>query len=247
MQSGEEIGMALRILAVDDETKVLYLFKILVEQSGFEVLGLTDSREAAQVIDHQRFDGIFLDVQMPHLDGFELTQRVRDSALNGLTPVIMLSILDDVETMRRAYRTGITLFVGKPFDKEKLCGLLGAWHGGVPQEQRRSARLPLRFLVDCRSAENHFASETLDISEDGMSLSPSGGASEGQEMEIRFQIPRAPEPSRLGARVVRLQSSDGIGVEFIGLEQKDRYALQSLIAGWHVAGGLGDPLTPGRC
>ncbi len=66
--------MPARIMAVDDEPDVLRTFKTLVEPLGYEVITIVDGREAAERLKSEKFDGIFVDAQMPHLDGFELTK-----------------------------------------------------------------------------------------------------------------------------------------------------------------------------
>ena len=69
--------MALKILAVDDEPEILMLLKDMIEPLGCELLPVHDSREAARLIELEKFDGVIVDVKMPHLDGFELTRRIR--------------------------------------------------------------------------------------------------------------------------------------------------------------------------
>ena len=78
MQSKGTI-MQLKILAVDDEPVTLELFKSVVGSLGYEVVGLSDSREAAQRVMEEKFDMVALDVHMPGLNGFELTERIRAS------------------------------------------------------------------------------------------------------------------------------------------------------------------------
>ena len=58
----------MKLMVVDDDPASLDLVKALVEPLGYEVLALADSRQAAECVSEQEFDGIFVDVQMPNLD-----------------------------------------------------------------------------------------------------------------------------------------------------------------------------------
>jgi two-component system chemotaxis sensor kinase CheA len=100
----------MRLLVVDDDPQVL----TAIESLGYEVLALADSREAASHVGREKFDGAFLDAQMPHLDGFSLTEAIRKSPSNSKIPVVMLTGHDEAETMRAGFKAGISFFLGKP-------------------------------------------------------------------------------------------------------------------------------------
>ena len=65
---------------------------------------MVDSREAARAVETQKLEGVILDVLMHNLDGFELTELIRKSKANPRVPIVMLTGLDDVHTMRRAFK-----------------------------------------------------------------------------------------------------------------------------------------------
>jgi len=132
----------MRILLVDDEPDVCRLFKAMVEPLGVEVCTSSDSQEAAVILENEKFDGIMLDVAMPNMDGFELARRIRSTPPNQQAPIIMITGLDDVETMRRAFGAGATFFIGKPFSREKVYAIFRTARGAMLAEQRRFARLP---------------------------------------------------------------------------------------------------------
>lgn len=92
--------MSMNLLVVDDDPAAVDLVKALVEPLEYEVLALTDRRLAAQCVNEQKFDGVFVDVKMPNLDGFQLTRLVRGTPSNSRVPIVMITALEDVETMR---------------------------------------------------------------------------------------------------------------------------------------------------
>ena len=119
----------MKILVVDDEPEVCKLLKSMVEPLGVEVRTSSDSREAALIVENEKFDGIMLDAVMPNLDGFELARIIRTTPPNQQAPIIMITGMDDVDTMRRAFKAGATFFIGKPFSREKIYALFrtGPW------------------------------------------------------------------------------------------------------------------------
>lgn len=225
--------MALKIMVVDDEPAVLDLFKAMVKPMGCDVQTFADSREAAERLSEEKFDGIFVDVRMPHLDGFELTRRIRKTPLNRQVPIVMLTALDDADTMRKGFGAGISFFLGKPFTRERLYSLFGAVRGGMLREKRRYARLPLRTRVVCTWGDaraGHFVSGSVDISEGGMLIKPSGGLEVGQELDLEFAIPMAKRHLAPHAKVIRRDASDQIAVQFLNLTVQDREAVESYLA-----------------
>jgi CheY-like chemotaxis protein len=142
--------MALKIMVVDDEPGVLKLLKAMVEPLGIQVVTMADSREASARLEREKFDGIFVDVRMPHMDGFELTTHVRASRSNSGIPIVMLTGLNDVQAMRQAFKVGVTFFLNKPFTREQVTRLLKAARGAMLREKRRYARLPLQTTVNSR-------------------------------------------------------------------------------------------------
>jgi len=223
--------MALKLMIVDDEPEVLKVLKALLESLGYEVLALSDSREAAQRAERQKLDGIFVDAHMPHMDGPELVRRIRKSTSNSSVPIVMLTGYDDVETMRAGFRAGITFFLAKPPQLTHLAGVLKPLHGAMLREKRSYIRLPLRTIVNCRTEKAQFTSASLNIGEGGMLLEQSGGLEVGQEVELRLSIPQRQDLLNPRARVVRKEPSDRIAVQFTELSPEDHRAIQDYIGG----------------
>jgi CheY-like chemotaxis protein len=252
--------MPVRILLVDDEDEFLKSIKSVVEPLRWcEVSTLSDSREAATFLESQRFDGLLINARMPHLNGFQLTEVVRKSSLNSGVPIVMLTDENDVEVMRQGFRTGVTFFMAKPAVREHVYSLFSAVRGAMDSEKRKHARLPYRTRVQCEwgeHGERRFTADSMDISEGGISLKPSGGLEVGQEVMLTFVFPqsyateKAPEvkprrrsmftqagetdlsgPQRLLARVRYQSPSGSIGLEFSNLLPAHLAAIQRYIAG----------------
>lgn len=217
--------MQLRILAVDDEPVTLKLFQTIVGSLGYEVVAISDSREAAQRIMKEKFDLIALDVHMPFLDGFDLTERVRTSRSNRAAPILMFTGQDDIETMRRGFAAGVTFYIAKPLSPTKLRGLFGAARGLMLREHRRYIRLPVRFDVECQSGGKQFTFRSVDVGQGGILLQGSGGLAEGDIAEVQFALPGVRDPLKLMAKIVRKVQPNGLGLEFIEPEPPEQKAL----------------------
>jgi CheY-like chemotaxis protein len=222
--------MSLKILLVDDEVSVLKLLKSMIEPLGCEVLTMTDSREAAKRIDQEKFDGVFTDASMPFLDGFELTRHTRRSAHNRNAPVVMITGYDDVATMRKGFDAGITFFLGKPFDQDKIYGLFKVMRGPMLTQMRRYARVPVRIPVMCQPQGEPFPSCTLNIGAGGMLLEFSGGSKAGDTLLLRLTLPGNAVPVTVKAKVIRVEPPDRAAVEFGPLQESDKSALEDFIA-----------------
>lgn len=223
--------MPLKVMAVDDEPEVLKFLQKILEPREVEVLTMSDSRQAAERLERERFDAVLLDVMMPHLDGFGLTRRIRNSPFNMSTPIVMVTAYDDANTMREGFKAGITFFLGKPIDPSKVRGLLNVTRGAILREKRRHARLPFRTTVDCRFGELHFKAMSLNLGANGMALEPSGGLESGQALEVEFLLPEAEHSVKQLARVVRNEMPDRIAVEFVDLSPANKEALRNYFSG----------------
>jgi CheY-like chemotaxis protein len=222
--------MSLKILVVDDDPDVMKMIKTVIQSLGYEVLGLTDSQQAAERISHQKFDGVFVDARMPGLDGLGLVRHIRMSGTNNSVPIVMLTGYDDVETMRAGFRAGITFFMGKPPEVRQVGNILKLMQDVMLREKRSYVRLPLRTVVTCRMNEHQFTSASINVSEGGMLLEASGGLELGREVELRFSVPQIPDVLNPRGTVVRREPPDRMAIQFTDLSFEDRKAIQAYIA-----------------
>lgn len=132
----------MKILLVDDEPEICRLVKSMVEPLGVEVHTSSDSLEAAKILEKEKFDGIMLDVAMPNLDGFQLTRKIRATPPNRQAPIIMITGMDDVNTMRRAFEAGATFFIGKPISREKVYAIFRTARGAMLAERGVTRAFP---------------------------------------------------------------------------------------------------------
>lgn len=224
----------MKIMVVDDQPEVLGLIKTMMEPLQCEVTALADSREAAECLRTQSFDAVFVDVVMPHMDGYELTRVVRSSEHNGRVPIVMLTGSDDIQSMRRGFKAGATYFLGKPISQERMNTLFNAVLGPMLTQRRKYARLPFQTTVKCSyslAGENSFDARSLNLGEGGMSLESATALKVGKSVNLDFALPSMDQPLRLVAKVHRFTPPNRYGVEFVQPPTTDREAIQAYIAG----------------
>src|SRR5262249_16074725 len=136
----------IRALIVEDSDDMRDLMKLLLEEAGYETLAAADGRAAIKRIenDHEFIDLVITDVQMPEVTGHEILAAVR--ARRGETPVIVITAFGSVEQAVGMVKAGALQDLTKPFNKEKLLGLVAKAleHSAPRREQARLRReLPL--------------------------------------------------------------------------------------------------------
>jgi two-component system NtrC family sensor kinase len=103
-----------RVLVVDDEAVTRAIAVRLIAKSGMRVQEATDGEGALAAFSMARYDIVLLDVMMPGIDGFEVCRRVRET--DSTTSVLIMTALEDSDSIDRAYDSGATDFITKPIN-----------------------------------------------------------------------------------------------------------------------------------
>ena len=110
-----------RIFIIDDEEANLKLLNIMLENEGYNKLVLiSDPRKVVAEYKTQHPDLILLDINMPHMDGYEVMQALRDLKDPLMPPVIVLTAQNGKEYLLRSLNAGARDFISKPFDRNEL-------------------------------------------------------------------------------------------------------------------------------
>jgi len=109
----------MRILVCEDEEILLTSLEFRLRKNGFEVITAKDGKEALQMVEDEKPDLLVADVMMPHLTGLQLVDYMRND-LDLDTPVIIISALEEEETVLEAFRCGANDFISKPFKPTEL-------------------------------------------------------------------------------------------------------------------------------
>ena len=104
------------VLIVDDDRSMRIMAKQTLKQSGFRVAEANNGLTALAEVEALHPDMLLLDVMMPKMDGFTACAKLRELPHSKHIPVLMMTALDDVESINRAYETGATDFITKPIN-----------------------------------------------------------------------------------------------------------------------------------
>ena len=105
-----------RILVVDDDPGARRLTRATLTRAGFDVVEAQDGQQALAAMPTHAPDLVLMDVSMPVMDGFTSCAELRRLPGGGRVPVIMMTGLEDVESIERAFEVGATDFITKPIN-----------------------------------------------------------------------------------------------------------------------------------
>jgi len=114
-QLPQSIPQSMLILAVDDEPISRRSITVALSKASLRCVCMEDSRMALKVLQDNSFDLIFLDAEMPGLNGFELCTELRKLPTNNATPVIFVTSLTHFEIRARSSLSGGNDLIAKPF------------------------------------------------------------------------------------------------------------------------------------
>ena len=131
---------AIRVLAVDDNAANLKLIVTLLESMGVLVDGVPGGEDAINAIQQTRYDLVFMDIQMPGMDGIEATQRMRRlEPAHQRMPIIALTAHALAEERQSMLDSGMDDYLTKPVDEDQLQRTLFKWTGATLQQDGQSA------------------------------------------------------------------------------------------------------------
>jgi chemosensory pili system protein ChpA (sensor histidine kinase/response regulator) len=118
------------VMVVDDSLTVRRVTQRLLERNGYEVLLAKDGVDALRQLQDTRPDIMLVDIEMPRMDGFDLTRNIRSASSTRDIPIIMITSRTAEKHRSLAFEIGVNEYLGKPYQEEELLGhikrLLGA-------------------------------------------------------------------------------------------------------------------------
>ncbi len=114
------------ILVVDDSPSVRRVVGNMLKQHGWEVQMARDGVEALEMISYETPAAVLLDIEMPRMDGYELTATVRAQEQYRTLPLVVLTSRAASKHQQRAMQLGASAYVVKPYQDEELLNTLNA-------------------------------------------------------------------------------------------------------------------------
>lgn len=117
-----------KVMIVDDNPFNIELLEETLKSLNLTLVSYQKPKEAAKVIDCEKFDLFLLDIMMPDMSGFELAEAIKKTSLNAETPIVFISALSDTENKVKSFELGSYAYIEKPFNikvvKSQICNLL---------------------------------------------------------------------------------------------------------------------------
>jgi len=219
-----------KILIVDDEPANVALLEDILEEQGYTYFrSTTDSRKTLTMYEEMRPDLVLLDLNMPHLDGFQVMEQLRELEQDSYAPILVLTAQSDRNTRIKSLEAGARDFLGKPFDL-------------IEVKQRIANMLEIRLFHNQTRDQNRLLE--LKVKERTYEL-------EETRREAILRLGRAAEyrDNETGMHVIRMSRLSALLAKEIGLsEQECQLILQA--SPMHDVGKIGIPddilLKPGK-
>ncbi|HAV43168.1 TPA: hypothetical protein DCX15_04050 [bacterium] len=116
--------MGRKILVVDDEPYVVRALSFILKKGGHEVTTAADGQEALRHVEEDKPDLILLDIMMPDLDGFEVTQRLKKDPATKDIYIILITAKGQEEDRKRGFESGADDYITKPFSPTGLIKMI---------------------------------------------------------------------------------------------------------------------------
>lgn len=108
------------IMIVDDSVTVRKVTSRLLERQGYDIVTAKDGVDAIEQLENVKPDLMLLDIEMPRMDGFEVTNLVRHHEVHRDLPIIMITSRTGEKHRERAFSLGVSHYMGKPFQEAEL-------------------------------------------------------------------------------------------------------------------------------
>ena len=109
-----------KILIVDDVMSNVLLLKVLLTNEKFQIATASNGRQALDQVTKEKPDLVLLDVMMPDMSGFEVSQQLKANPETAEIPIIFLTALNSTADIVKGFQVGGNDFISKPFNKEEL-------------------------------------------------------------------------------------------------------------------------------
>ncbi len=112
--------MEKKILVVDDCETTRKLLSYIIRDKGYKIIGASNGIEALEVMAANPVDLVVTDLNMPQMNGFELSRSLREQAEYRELPIIMITTESGEADKRMGMEAGVTTYLSKPISPQRL-------------------------------------------------------------------------------------------------------------------------------
>jgi chemosensory pili system protein ChpA (sensor histidine kinase/response regulator) len=112
------------VMVVDDSLTVRRVTQRLLERQGYSVMLAKDGVDALRQLQDVKPDVMLVDIEMPKMDGYDLTRNIRGTRATAGIPIIMITSRTAEKHRSMAFELGVNEYLGKPYQEDELLRLL---------------------------------------------------------------------------------------------------------------------------
>ena len=112
------------IMTIDDSPTIRQMVSLTLSEAGYQIIEAVDGLDALAKVNGHRIDLFLSDVNMPNLDGIELTRRLRANPGTRFTPIVLVTTESQVEKKMAGKAAGASGWIIKPFDPDQLLAVV---------------------------------------------------------------------------------------------------------------------------
>lgn len=218
---------ALKLLVVEDDVASLELMAEVLVSLKADVRPIADSQKAAILVNEEMFDAIFLDLQMPNINGFELAQAIRNSSRNKSTPIVVVTAREQQDTMYRSFAVGATFFLQKPIDREKVIDLFHTVETPLYESRRHYTRVPLDTEVMCSVGPRKLSGRAWNLSQGGIQVGVQD-LRQGDTVRLSFRLSQSTKIQDVPGVVV-WEQEERQGIQFTSMSLKSQEDIRNFV------------------
>lgn len=184
-----------KVLVVEDADSLREVLQSVLLHEGYQVLAVPDAEAAIAAIEKESFSCVLADFKLPGMNGIELLRAVRER--HAALPFLLMTAFGSIEIAVEAMKLGATDFITKPFEPERLCGIVHdviTHHRVLDRSGRRRGQR--RFLTRNEQMEQ-VREEARRVARVNTSVLILGESGTGKELIARYiheHSPRADKP-----------------------------------------------------
>jgi adenylate cyclase len=171
-----------RVLVVDDDPLNRMLLTRSLEQEGHRVGSAASGQEALEILREKPFDVVLLDIVMPELDGVSVLERLKRDPVLQHVPVIMISAVDEIDTVVRCIEMGAEDYLPKPFNPVLLRARINA---ALAKKRLHEVERERVREVFSRFVPEHVVDDVLERTDEDLRLGGSRGVGTVMFTDIR--------------------------------------------------------------
>lgn len=155
--------MATKVLIVDDEPAFLEIISTFLKDKGFKVLSALNGLEGLNLARKNKPNIIITDLNMPVMDGIEMTKEIRSDKSLLETSIIMLTAKDQLTAKLEGFDAGTDDFLTKPFEMEELFARVKAVERIIKLRNQIAELEKTKLLVEMAGAMAHELNQPLGV------------------------------------------------------------------------------------